>query len=302
MTLTINRRGLLAGAAAGLATAGRTSAASSGEFSIALGGGAARGLAHIVVLESLDELGVKPAMISATSMGSIIGASYASGMSGREIREYAIELFSNRINTLRHLFPNEISRWGSIFSGSGSALLDPEEVMSTALPDQVPETFAELKTEMRIVTTDFATAEELVLSEGPLPKAIGASSALPVILAPVRWGDRLLIDGGFVNPTPFDIVSDRPGPVIAVDVTGNGEPAAGTLPGPIDVWIGSFQIALHSLVNERLKRVTPNLLIRPDVTGFGSMEFHRIEDILASADADKDKIKRELEGVIGRGI
>ncbi len=302
MTLIINRRGLLAGAAAGIATAGQTRAAGSGEFSIALGGGAARGLAHIVVLETLDELGLKPAMIAGTSMGSIIGACYASGMSGRDIRDYANELFSTRINTLRRMFPDKISRWGSIFSGSGSALLDPEELMSTALPEQVPETFSDLKTEMRIVTADFATAQEIVLSEGRLPKAIGASSALPVVLAPVRWGDRLLIDGGFVNPTPFDIVNDRPGPVIAVDVTGNGEPADGTLPGAIDVWIGSFQIALRSLVNERLKRVSPDLLIRPEVTRFGSMEFHRIEEILASADADKDRFKREVEAVIGRGI
>mgnify|MGYP000288900776 FL=1 len=158
-------------------------------------------------------------MIAGTSMGAIIGAMYASGMAGLEIRAFAIDLLSSRLNTLRRLFPGNPGNWTSVFAMGNSAALDPEVLMSAILPDTVPDDFSGLRTPMRIVTADFYREEEFVIDDGPLKKAIGASAALPVLLSPVRWRDRVLIDGGFVNPTPFDILSDQPGFVIAVDVT-----------------------------------------------------------------------------------
>lgn len=147
---------------------------------------------------------------------------------------------------------------------------------------------------MRIVTTDFHSQEQFVIDAGPLHMAIGASAALPVFLSPVQWGDRVLIDGGFVNPTPFDILADQRGYIVAVDVTGAGNREPGTMPGALETWIGSSQIALHSLVNERLKRIEPDLLIRPDVGAFSSMEFHRIDAILSEVETKKEQVKREL--------
>lgn len=75
---------------------------------------------------------------------------------------------------------------------------------------------------------------------------------------------------------------------------GNGARATGDLPGPLDTWIGSAQIALHTLVNERLKRVTPDLMIRPDVAEFTGLDFNRIGEILRKAEASKDLVKRGL--------
>ncbi len=296
MTGSIDRRTLLASASASVIAGNARSvgAAANSAFAIALGGGAARGLAHIPVLEALDDLGITPSLISGTSMGAIIGAVYASGMNGRDIRTFALELFSNRLKTIRRLFPGNPATWGSVLALGNSAALAPEQLMSAALPDIVPETFSELAIPLRIVTTDFYRQEEFVIASGSLHKAIGASAALPVLLSPVQWGERVLIDGGFVNPTPFDILADQPGITVAVDVTGNGNRTSGEIPGGIETWIGSSQIALHSLVNERLKRVEPDLLIRPDVGGFASMEFHRIEEILAAAEQARELTKRKL--------
>lgn len=295
-TLPFYRRTFLKAASALLAagTAGSARASGKAEFSIALGGGAARGLAHIPVLEALDELGVTPSRIAGTSMGAVIGAAYASGMTGLEIREFALDVLSNRMNTLRRLFPGNPVSWASLFALGNAAALDPEVLMSVALPEIVPETFAELAIPMRIVTADFYAEEQFVIDTGPLHKAIGASSALPVFLSPVKWEDRVLIDGGFVNPTPFDILEDQPGFIVAVDVTGNGNRGTGEIPGGLDTWIGSSQIALHSLVNERLKRIEPDLLIRPEISAYSSMDFHLVDEILAVGDAEKERTKREL--------
>jgi NTE family protein len=296
MPASVDRRVFLSVAATALAAGAGSAAKASTErhFAIALGGGAARGLAHIPILEALDELGATPYMIAGTSMGAIIGAAYASGLSGRDIREFARELLSSRLGTIRRLFPENAASWTSVFSLGNSAVLDAETLMATTLPEAVPASFSDLKIPMRIVTADFYRQEEFVISTGPLHRAIGASAALPVLLAPVEWEGRVLIDGGFVNPTPFDILSDQDGPVVAVDVTGNGNDSLGPVPGALDTWIGSSQIALHSLVNERLKRIQPDLLIRPNVGEFGSMEFHRIDEILAVGEAQKEMTKREL--------
>ncbi len=295
-TLPFYRRTFLKAASALLAAGTAGSARASGQkgFSIALGGGAARGIAHIPVLEAVDELGVTPSMIAGTSMGAVVGAAYASGMSGLEIRDFARDVLSNRMNTLRRLFPGNPVSWASLFALGNAAALDPEVLMSVALPERVPDTFAELAIPMRIVTADFYAEDQFVIDAGPLHKAIGASSALPVFLSPVEWGDRVLIDGGFVNPTPFDILEDQPGYIVAVDVTGNGNRETGEIPGGLDTWIGSSQIALHSLVNERLKRIEPDLLIRPEISAYSSMDFHLVDEILAIGDAEKERAKRAL--------
>ena len=277
----------------------RSSNADAG-IGLALGGGAARGLAHIVVLEAFDELGLRPTIISGTSMGAIIGACYAAGMPASDIRDYATDFFATRLAAIRRLFPGDPLNWGAVFSFRNTALLSPESLMSSVLPTQVPETFAELRTPLHVVATDFHRQDQYIISEGPIRPAVGASSALPVLLAPVRLDGRVLIDGGFVNPTPFDIIGGRAAGTVAVDVTGNGSRRPGDIPGAIESWIGASQIALHSLVNERLKRTRPDILIRPDVGMFASMDFHRIDEILAVAERSREVAKREISALVER--
>jgi NTE family protein len=267
---------------------------------LALGGGAARGLAHIVVLEAFDELGVRPAIISGTSMGAIIGACYAAGIPASDIRDYATDFFATRLAAIRRMFPGDPSSWGSIFSFRNTALLSPENLMDAVLPPEVPAKFGDLQTPLQVVATDFHREDQYVISAGSIRPAVGASSALPVLLAPVRLDGRVLIDGGFVNPTPFDIIGKRAAGIVAVDVTGNGLRSPGDMPGAIESWIGASQIALHSLVNERLKRIRPDVLIRPDVGSFASMDFHRIDEILAAAERSREMAKRQISALVER--
>ncbi len=85
---------------------------------------------------------------------------------------------------------------------------------------------------------------------------------------------------------------------VAVDVTASQSPGDGTVPGPLDTWIGAFQITLHSLVAEKLKRETPDLLIRPNVSAFGALDFYRIDEILNASEPTKELVKRGIEKLL----
>jgi NTE family protein len=270
-----------------------------GSLALALGGGAAKGLAHIPVLEALDDLGIKPRKIAGTSMGAIIGACYASGMSGRDLRAFAIELFEERLELIRRVF-TEAESWSSIFSISSPAIIAPETVFSAVLPDTLPETFEELDIPLCVVATDFHAQSQVVIDKGALMPAVGASSALPVLLTPVQIDGRVLIDGGFVNPTAFDIIRGAAQFTVAVDVTGKQMQADTSVPGSLDTWIGASQIVLHSLVAEKLKHEVPDLLLRPDISAFHSFDFYKIEEILAASEPIKDEVKRGVERLLAR--
>ena len=106
-------------------------------FALALGGGGARGLAHIAVLEALDEMGVRPVAIAGTSIGALIGAAYAAGMSGKEIRRHVIALAHDRAEVLRRLIAARAGTFANLFAiGFGSAtLIDAEKFCAQFLPE-----------------------------------------------------------------------------------------------------------------------------------------------------------------------
>ena len=110
---------------------------------LALGGGGARGLAHIVVAEALDEMGVKPVAIAGTSIGAVIGAGYAAGMSGREMRRYAIHIAHNRTDVMRRMMRSRAGKLRNLFGGGlGDATrLDAELLCEQFLPENLPEDF-----------------------------------------------------------------------------------------------------------------------------------------------------------------
>ncbi|WP_345899899.1 patatin-like phospholipase family protein, partial [Martelella sp. UBA3392] len=141
-------------------------------FALALGGGAAKAFAHIPYLQSLDELGIKPKQMTGTSMGSIIGALYASGMSGDEIREYAVDLLTQRQSLLKRLLIDTGETWGSLFNLFRPAVIEPEVLFAALLPADLPADFAELEIPLAIVATDFYEQNEYVMRDGPLLSAI----------------------------------------------------------------------------------------------------------------------------------
>jgi NTE family protein len=149
-------------------------------FALALGGGGARGLAHIAVLEALDEMGVRPAIVAGTSIGALIGAAYAAGMSGKEIRRYVIALAHDRAEAWRRLITARAGTIANLFAmGFGSAtLIDAEKFCQQFLPD-LAETFGELQIPLTVIATDLYRRAQVAFSTGPLRPAIAASIALP---------------------------------------------------------------------------------------------------------------------------
>jgi NTE family protein len=264
-------------------------AAPAQKFGLALGGGGARGLAHIAVLEAFDELGIKPAIIAGTSIGALIGAAYASGMPAAEIHSYCAALLAKRGGLLRHIY----SRWQGPFRRYWNPR-NAERLLEFILPAGLPDTFEGLRIPLLTVATDFYTHAEHVTSKGALLPAIAASSALPALLKPVELGGCVLIDGGFVNPLPFDLLRGKASFIIAVDVSGGPDDSKGGIPRAIDTVLGAQQIALRSIINAKLKASRPDVLIRPPVGHYRVLDFLRYEEILSAAAPVKDDTKSAL--------
>ena len=160
----------------------------------------APGLGHRI--EAFDELGIRPQFVAGTSMGSIVGACYTGGMSGKDLRAFATDLFDRRTQVLKRLVGNWSGKISDLLNPMTPALLNCEQLLEILLPDEVPRDFAELEIPFAVVTTDFYTQMPYVIEDGGIVSAIAASSALPALLKPVERDGRILIDGGFVNPTP----------------------------------------------------------------------------------------------------
>ena len=223
---------------------------------LALGGGSARGLAHVLMLEAFDELGVKPCVIVGTSMGAICGAAYAAGLSGAEMRAHFMALFAKRAYFLKHFTGRLRGSMTTLWSPRAPSVIDNVTLFEMLLPEALRCDFAALKIPFLAVATDFYAIEQVVLDKGPLIPALAASSALPSLTRPVVLHGRTLIDGGFVNPVPYDVVMDRAGVTVAVDVTGHTRRRSGAkVPRTLDAITGSTQILFHSLTREKLRRL-----------------------------------------------
>ncbi|MFA3782884.1 patatin-like phospholipase family protein [Melioribacteraceae bacterium 4301-Me] len=167
------------------------------KIGLALGSGAARGLTHIGVLKAIEEHGIKIDYISGSSIGALIGAAYAIGMSAQEIEDIAIQ--------------TDWKLMAKIFlpSLSLSSIVNTKylsEFLSTWFGNK---TFDDLKIPFSAVTTDIQTGRMVVLEKGDLLSAIRASISIPVIFSPVTIGKYKLVDGGLVNPTPVDVVKKK---------------------------------------------------------------------------------------------
>src|SRR5262249_18113702 len=192
----------------GLGVCASSRSAMKKRIALALGGGGARGLAHIAVLEAFDELGLRPSAIAGTSIGAIIGAGYAAGMSGKAMRRYAINLAHNRADIMRRMMRSRAGKIRDLFgAGFGDVTrLDAEKLCENFLPEALPDDFGSLSIPLTVVASDLYTRSEVVFSSGSLKRAIAASIALPTIVRPVVIDGQILIDGGATNPLPFDLL------------------------------------------------------------------------------------------------
>lgn len=269
------------------------------KVALALGGGGARGIAHIVVLEALDELGIRPVSITGCSIGAIIGAAYAAGTSGKDLRKHVLTLFKNRTDVMERLFTCRVGRLADIWSrGLGNPLLvDGELVLNKMLPRPLPESFADLQIPFRAIATDYYALSRAVLSEGPLNPAVAGSMALPWLVRPVQLHDRVLVDGGAVDPLPTHDADPGADLVIAVDITGGMLATDQTkLPTPLEGIFG-MSLILQSALTEALLASTPGhvQVLRPNVQSYGVLDFFKVKQILA----DSEPMRAQVRALLG---
>ncbi|MGE6781245.1 patatin-like phospholipase family protein [Ensifer adhaerens] len=263
---------------------------------LALGGGGARGLAHIHVIEALDELGIRPVVIAGSSIGAIMGAGMAAGLRGEEIRAHTLSTVGHRrevVNRLWQLRPSSLSE--AMASGFRFGQFNVERVLKAFLPEAIPPKFSDLEIPLKVVATDYYGQTEHICEKGDLRKALAASAALPAIFTPVRIDGRVMIDGGIYNPIPFDHLRGLADIVIAVDVVGGPDGDGKTIPSRIDSLFGASQLMMQSIIAMKLKEGAPDILLRPDVGRYRVMDFLRAQDVLNGTVAIKDQLKRALE-------
>ena len=270
-------------------------------IALALGGGGARGIAHLLMLEVLDELGLRPRVIAGTSIGALFGAAYASGLSARLIRAHTEEVLGQRFGFARSLLAarsEPVLRLLNILPVR-SSLLSPELLLDYVLPSGVARDFAHLAIPFKVVATDFYAQEQVIIESGDLRPAVAASIALPALFTPVKRDHRLLMDGGLVNPLPFDVLNGAADLTVAVDVTGASSGAGRRAqPTVLAALVSASQILQRSIVREKLKASQPDIYIDVDVDQFHVLEFHRFKEILAAAQPAKQQLQRQLERVL----
>ena len=261
---------------------------------IALGGGSARGLVHVPYIEAIDELGLTPSVISGCSIGALIGAGWAAGMTGRELREHSTQVLGTMRMIAGRIWSTHVGGGiTNVFTKGIPLALDATKVVESFIPDRFPSEFRELRFPMYIVATDFQSWHQVVFNEGHLREAIAGSIAIPGLFRPVAYADHLLVDGGVVNPLPLDQIAADSDITIGIDV--NGDPSEGltkTNHRALDVWFGAAQIMMHSLIAHMMAAYPPDIYVRPHISHFGALEFWRVKEIIAHADSEKDRFKR----------
>ena len=269
-------------------------------FALALGGGGARGLAHIAVIEALDEMGVKPTAIAGTSIGSLIGASYAAGMSGKDIRHHVIAFAHDWSNTRRLLMSARAGNLADLLSGrfSQATQMDAEKFCEQFMPSRVPEVFSQLTIPFTAMTTDLHGRSERPITAGPLRPALAASIAIPGLFRPIVIDGRVLIDGGATNPMPFDKLKGVADRVVAVDVYGIPEVDRVDIPNSWETVYATAMVMGGAIIAAKLEHETPDLLIRPNVSIFRTLGFLQASAIIRAAETAKTEIKERLGALL----
>ena len=244
---------------------------------LALGGGFARGIAHIGVLKVLEEAGIPVRVVTGTSVGALIGATYCSGLSIRELEKIA---HSVRFTTFARW---TISRYGFATNDRMTAFLD--RVLKV-------KTFEEFRIPLGVTATDFNTGEGVVFHSGSVVDPVRASCAYPGMFLPVEIRGRYLVDGMLSHPVPTrplrDMGAER---VIAVHLKGTW--SGGGAPRHLFDVIGqSFAIAQDAMAT--LWRGSADLVVEPDVAGFGYDDFKRADELMHAGEVAMRKALPEV--------
>jgi NTE family protein len=255
---------------------------------LVLSGGSARGISHIGVIKVLKENDVKIDFIAGSSMGALIGATYASGMDIKDIEKKALKFNQKEFSNL--------SDW-SFRAG----LIKGEKVEKFIKEFIKVKDFSELKIPLLVNATDLSTGKEVVFNKGNLVQAIRASMNFPGYFAPKKIENQYLVDGGLVNPIPMSLLQDLGMDVTIISNTLGRRTKIKENPNLIDVVKQSVDIMQSELGQSKLNscEIKKIILIEPDVGDFDLFDFNHNSEIIKlgeyAAKSKLDEIEKETK-------
>ena len=273
------------------------------KIGLTLGGGGARGFAHLPILEVFDELGIKPCCITGTSIGAILGALYASGHTAGEIAEMFHHLITPPNAKLKDIIRSRdafkiLNLIDPHISFKPQGLLKGEKLLSYLYDQMQVSRFEELKIPLKVVATDFWRREQVVFSSGELLPAVRASMALPYIFTPVVEDDRVLVDGGLVNNVPHDLLDPECEIRIAVDIMGDTSTSPTKIPSPRDAVFFTYEVMMDAMAREKLDNHPVDIYVRSPLLDVEILDFHKPWEIYEQGLRIKDPFRRQLEQLL----
>lgn len=243
---------------------------------LALSGGAARGLAHIGVLEVLDEHGIKPARISGASAGSLVGSLYAAGTKPADI----LKIFEE--TSLAKIYRIGLPTFG----------LTSLDKLKDVIQEHLPETFEELHIPLHVSVANLTTGQYELIDNGPLVETIIASSSVPILFQPIKRGDELLVDGGLMNNLPVEPLEGKESLIIGVDVIAVESPVQ--IDNVIEIALRSLDLALSEQMVPRKQRC--DIVIEPKVGSYGWFDTGKAREIV---EAGRQAAAEKLAHILG---
>ncbi len=274
---------------------------------LALGGGAAFGLAHLGVIKVLEDNDIPIDILAGCSMGSIVACGYSAGVTTENLLAFAHDL--GVTSKMIGILDPTLTRPG---------FLGGDRIKNLMVPYLgARQTFKDLIIPCRVIATDIVTGERVEIGTGRLEDAFRASSGVPVVLAPVKQGDHVLVDGGVCDPVPAETVRHMGADInIAINVV--PPPKRGVemvlskvyrqfnpltylgmnedLPNMFDITMAAMQILQYELGN--FKAISADVRINPDVSDFTWVDFHRAEEIIARGVEATERVLPTIKRVL----
>ena len=288
---------------------------------LALGAGAARGWAHIGIIEALEDMGVQIDVVAGCSIGAYVGSAYTSGHLA-ELKNWACSLDEWQILTLLGVGINS----GGIASG--------KRVFEKLADEFTAPNFEQMQKPFAVIATNMHTGREVVFKEGEIGESIRASCAIPGLFTPVKYQGQWLIDGAVVNPVPVNVCRQLGADiVIAINLTADFRPQImernpsehiarqhktdeffeknsslirscfstekskeqKTHPGIMSVMSSALDIMQARVTRSRLAGDPPNILIEPHLYDVGILEFNRAEELIQNGREAVERLSQQIE-------
>ena len=241
-------------------------------------------------------------MISGSSFGAIAGAFYSAGFSTKEMRSIIDEVIYSKSNKFWEIYKkSDFIKYFDLLDPSirTGGLIKGEKLIKFMGRKIKVKQFNDLGIPLKVIATDYYKKSQVIIDDGELLPAVRASYSLPALFSPVKLKGSLLIDGGMVNPLPYDVLKNECDITVAIDAAvTNSSKENGSMPPSYEILFSAFQIMQNSIVNEKLKQSKPDIHIKTNIEGVRVHEFMKAESIYEQALPSKEELKSKLKKLL----